>query len=223
MSDRALKDQLYESFAQIGKSFSSSKRLELLDILTEGPKSVERLAKISNMSMANVSQHLQTLYQANMVTYVKQGNYVIYSLADASISDFLIAFHQLAEKRSIKVKQIKSEFLNINLGLDSVSLEQLQELMENESVVLLDVRPTDEYEAGHIPGAISIPIEELEDKLDDIPNKKEIVAYCRGQYCLTSIKATEMLLKKGFKAFRLENNVRDWQKFEKEKEKNSES
>ncbi|MGG0791432.1 metalloregulator ArsR/SmtB family transcription factor [Peribacillus simplex] len=208
--ERYLKDLLYQEFARIGKSLSSPKRLEILDILSQGPKSVEALSKTANMSVANVSQHLQTLANSRLVKFQKKGNYVIYELADAAISDFLTSLHTLSEKQFVQVQQIKQKFLNVNLELDGISLSELKDRMDKGEVILLDVRPMEEYEEAHIPGAVSMPIEELSEKLSTLPSNCDVVAYCRGCYCLMSVEAVELLRSKGFNAFRLEEGVHDW-------------
>ncbi|MCY8423653.1 MULTISPECIES: ArsR/SmtB family transcription factor [Bacillus subtilis group] len=210
MNERNLKDLLYQEFARIGKSLSSPRRLEILDVLTQGPKTVEALAKSTNMSIANVSQHLKTLFNSRMVNYKKEGNYVIYELADEIIADFLTSLHALSEKQLVEVQQIKQEFLNDKLGMEGVTLSELKERMEKGEVLLLDVRPAEEYEKAHIPGAISIPIQELENKLSSLPPNCEVVAYCRGPYCLMSAEAVEILRANGIHALRLEEGVRDW-------------
>ncbi|WP_347939548.1 metalloregulator ArsR/SmtB family transcription factor [Peribacillus simplex] len=208
--ERYLKDLLYQEFARIGKSLSSPKRLEILDILSQGPKSVLALSKTANMSVANVSQHLQTLANSRLVKFQKKGNYVIYELADAAISDFLTSLHTLSEKQFVQVQQIKQKFLNVNLELDGISLSELKDRMDKGEVILLDVRPMEEYEEAHIPGAVSMPIEELSEKLSTLPSNCDVVAYCRGCYCLMSVEAVELLRSKGFNAFRLEEGVHDW-------------
>lgn len=213
LNERNLKDSLYQEFARIGKSLSSPKRLEILDLLSQGPKSVEGLSQAANMSVANVSQHLQTLNNARMVKFRKNGNYVIYELADDVIADFITSLHTLSEKQFVQVQQIKQEFLNTGIGMDGVSLPELNDRMEKGEVLLLDVRPQEEYENGHIPGAVSIPIEELNEKLSSLPTNLDVVAYCRGPYCLMSAEAVKLLKEKGITAFRLENSVQDWKKF----------
>ncbi|WP_141992092.1 metalloregulator ArsR/SmtB family transcription factor [Bacillus sp. B4EP4a] len=209
-NERYLKDLLYQEFARIGKSLSSPKRLEILDILSQGPKSVEALSKAANMSVANVSQHLQTLANSRLVKFQKKGNYVIYELADAAISDFLTSLHTLSEKQFVQVQQIKKKFLNVNLEMDGISLSEIKDRMDKGEVILLDVRPMEEYEEAHIPGAVSMPIEELSEKLSTLPSNCDVVAYCRGCYCLMSVEAVELLRSKGFNAFRLEEGVHDW-------------
>jgi len=208
-----LKDSLYQALAKIGKSLSSPKRLEILDLLSHSPKSVELLSSLTNMSIANVSQHLQVLLNARFVKFKKEGNYVIYELADTTIVDFLKTLRALSENQLIEVQQIKREFMNANLGLDGVSLAELKDRMNQNEVLLLDVRPKEEYEEAHIPGAVSMPIEELEEKISSLPANYEVVAYCRGPYCLLSVEAVKLLEEKGIHAYRLENTVQDWYEF----------
>lgn len=204
---------LYQEFARIGKSLSSPKRLEILDLLSQSPKSVEGLAKNTGMTVANVSQHLQTLHNARLVSFNKQGNYVIYELADSAVSDFLSTFHSLSEKQLVQVQHIKNEFLNNHFDMEGLSLLDLKKRLENGEVLLLDVRPKEEYEEAHILGAVSIPIEELEEKLASLPTNCDVVAYCRGPYCLSSVEAVKLLKTKGINAFRLEKGVQDWKQF----------
>lgn len=215
INERDVKDLLYQEFARIGKSLSSPKRLEILDLLSQGPKSVETLSKCTAMSVANVSQHLKTLFNSRLVDFKKEGNFVIYELADDVISDFLTTFHALSEKQLVQVQQIKEEFLNEQLGIEGVTLSELITRMDKGEVLLLDVRPKEEYEKAHIPGAVSIPIEELEDKLSSLPVNCDVVAYCRGPYCLMSAEAVKILKAKGINAFRLEDGVIGWKKIAK--------
>ncbi|WP_407653423.1 ArsR/SmtB family transcription factor [Brevibacillus ruminantium] len=208
--ERKWKDQLYQEFARIGKCFSSPKRLELMDLLAQGPKSVDQLAKNTGMSVANVSQHLQTLHDSRLVTFTKKGNYVIYELAELSVADFMVSLHRLSEKQLGEIQRLKTEILQHYESMEPVALEELMERMEKGEVLLVDVRPREEYEIGHIPGAISVPVEELEKHLAALPADKEIVAYCRGPYCLMSAQAVEILRTKGIKASRLEEGVHEW-------------
>ncbi|RKP53154.1 ArsR family transcriptional regulator [Cohnella endophytica] len=208
--ERKWKDQIYQEFARIGKCLSSPKRLELMDILSQSPKSVDQLAKITSMSVANVSQHLQTLHESRLVRFTKKGNFVIYEISDLSIADFMVSLHRLSEKQLVEIQRLKNEILHHQVNMEQITLEKLEERMGKGEVLLIDVRPEEEYEAGHIPGAISIPIEELEKQLASLPVNKQIVAYCRGPYCLMSAHAVEMLTRKGIKAFRLEEGVHEW-------------
>ncbi|MGC5327406.1 ArsR/SmtB family transcription factor [Brevibacillus sp. SYSU BS000544] len=208
--ERKWKDQLYQEYARIGKCLSSPKRLELMDLLAQGPKSVDQLAKITGMSVANVSQHLQTLHDSRLVRFTKKGNFVIYELTDLSVANFMVSLHRLSENQLVEIQRIKNEFLQYDESMEPITLEDLLERMEKGEVLLLDVRPREEYEMAHIPGAISIPIEELELHLASLPANKEIVAYCRGPYCLMSAEAVEILRTKGIRASRLEEGVHEW-------------
>ncbi len=215
VDERNLKDLLYQEFARIGKCLSSPKRLEILDILSQGPKSVEALAKNTDMSVANVSQHLKVLFNARLVIFKKEGNFVFYELANEIIADFLTTFHALSEKQLSQVQQIREEFLNNQLGLDGITLTDLASRMNKGEVLLLDVRPKEEFEKAHIPGAVSIPIGELETHLASLPTNCDVVAYCRGPYCLMSAEAVKILKASGINAFRLEEGFRKWQQLAK--------
>ncbi|RIL42943.1 ArsR family transcriptional regulator [Staphylococcus gallinarum] len=211
LQDRKFKDLMFNEFSNIGKCLSSPKRIEILDLLISGPKSVEKLAHITQMSVANVSKHLQTLSMANLVIYTKEKNYVYYQLASNKIIDFLAAFYQISENQRSNIKNIKEKFIN-DEPLQVLGLDELKAKVDIGEILLLDVRPTEEYESGHFPGAISIPLEDLQEKLSDLPQNVQIAAYCRGNLCLTSLEAVEILNKKGYKAFKLEDNVLDWKK-----------
>jgi rhodanese-related sulfurtransferase len=208
--NRAFKDAIYEQFARIGKAVSSPKRLELLDLLCQGPRTVEVLAKESGLTIANASQHLQVLRAARLLEAEKEGLFVIYRLADQTVCEFFRAMRVLAESRLAEVEQIKRQFLEGREGMEPVDREALLKLVREEAVTVLDVRPVEEYNAGHIPGAISIPLKELQLRLSDLPRNQEIVAYCRGPYCVLSIQAVEMLRAKGFKAVRIEEGIQDF-------------
>ncbi|WP_054955216.1 ArsR/SmtB family transcription factor [Paenibacillus dakarensis] len=213
MKERDFKDELFKEIARIGKCLSSPKRLEILDVLVQGPKSVESISKLTSMTVANVSQHLQTLHHAKLVEYKKQGNFVIYELADPAVLNFLDSLYGLSEKQLTEVQHIKNEFLGQKPDAEGVSMEELEQLIESGEVTLIDVRPRDEYDAAHIPGAISIPIEELAEQFISLPTNNKVVAYCRGQYCLMSIKAIELLKQKGIEAAHLDKGVHDWNTF----------
>jgi rhodanese-related sulfurtransferase len=207
--NRAFKDAIYEQFARIGKAVSSPKRLELLDLLCQGPRTVEVLAKESGLTTANASQHLQILRTARLVKAEKEGLYVNYHLADQNVCEFFRSMRLLAESRLAEVDQIKRRFLEGRDGMEAVDREKLLRLVQQGAVTVLDVRPTVEYNAGHIPGALSIPLKELQLRLSDLPRDQKIVAYCRGPYCVLSIQAVEMLRAKGFNAVRLEEGIQD--------------
>ncbi|MMZ46668.1 Transcriptional repressor SdpR [compost metagenome] len=213
VNERDFKDGLFTEYARIGKCLSSPKRLEILDILIQGPKSVEVLSKMTSMSVANVSQHLQTLYQAKLVQSKKQGNFVYYELSDSSVLHFLNSLYDLSEKQLIEVQHIKEQFLGQFSDVEGVTMEELAMRMEKGEVTLLDVRPRDEYETAHIPGAVSVPIEELAEQLSLLPADSKIVAYCRGPYCLMAVRAIALLQARGFEARHLDKSVHDWNDF----------
>lgn len=208
--NRAFKDTIYEQFARIGKAVSSPKRLELLDLLCQSERTVEALAKEAGMTMANASQHLQVLRAARLVEVEKEGVFITYRLADLSVCEFFRAMRVLAESRLAEVEQIKRQFLEGREGMEPVDRDALLERVRKEAVTVLDIRPVKEYNAGHIPGAISIPLKELELHLSELPRDQEIVAYCRGPYCVLAVQAVEILRKKGFHVVRLEEGIPDW-------------
>ncbi|MGZ3417461.1 MAG: ArsR/SmtB family transcription factor [Polyangiales bacterium] len=207
---RQFKDSVYEQLARIGKAVAAPKRLELLDLLCQGPRTVEALAEQAALSIANASQHLQVLRAARLVETEKKGVYVEYRVADERVAQFFFAVRSLAESRLAEVDQVKQAFLTERGAMEAVEGEELLRRVRNGDVTVLDVRPVEEYRAGHIPGALSIPASELKKRLAELPKKREVVAYCRGPYCVMSIDAVELLRKKGFKAHRIEQGVVDW-------------
>lgn len=210
ISSRHFKDAIYDEFARIGKAVSSPKRLELLDLICQGEHTVETLAKETGLTLANASQHLHVLRAARLVETEKKGLYVIYRLADQSVCEFYLAMRILAENRLAEVEQISRQFFEGEKGVEPVDREKLLERVQEGSVTVLDVRPEEEYRYGHIPRAISIPLQEIENRLSELPRDQEIVAYCRGPYCVLAMQAVEMLQAKGFHAVRLDYGVQDW-------------
>lgn len=207
---REFKDAAYGQLARIGKGLSSPKRLELLDLLCQTERTVEALADQTGMSIANTSQHLQVLEAARLVGARKQGRFVVYSLTDALVCDFFRSFRILAEDRLAELEQIRHRFLQEKENLSPVDRETLMKRVRAGEVVVIDVRPLEEYRTAHIPGALAIPLEELKRRLSQLPRRKEIVAYCRGPYCVLATSAVEMLRARGFRAHRLEASVQDW-------------
>lgn len=207
--NRAFKDAIYDQFARIGKAVSSPKRLELLDLLCQGERTVDVLAKESGLTIANASQHLQVLRAARLVEAEKEGLFVVYRLADQTVCEFFRTMRILAENRLAEVEQIKRRFLEGKQGMEPVDREALIERVREGAVTVLDVRPVEEYTAGHIPGALSIPLNDLALQLAGLPRDRDIVAYCRGPYCVLSIEAVEMLRAKGFHAVRMEEGIQD--------------
>lgn len=209
--NRRFKTAIYEQFARIGKAISNPSRLELLDLLCQGPRTVETLAMEAGLGLANTSQHLKALREARLVEAEKAGLYVTYRLADEQVCQFFRSLRSLAETRLAEVGEITRRFLEARQGLQPVDREQLLAKVRDGAVTVLDVRPPEEYVAGHLPGALSVPLKELERRLADLPHDREIVAYCRGPYCVLAVEAVEILRARGFTAFRLEHGVPDWQ------------
>lgn len=201
---------VFEQFARIGKAVSSPIRLELLDILTQGPHTVEVLANALDQSVANTSQHLQVLRSANLVTAHKEGLYVTYSLADDAVSDFFRSLRRLAESHLAEVRTVTADFLGDRGMLEEVDRETLLARMQSGEVVVIDLRTVGEFETAHIPGALSIPARQLQQRLAELPADSEIVAYCRGPYCIIGIEAVELLRQHGFTAHRLPLDLAEW-------------
>ena len=208
--NRKFKDTIYEQFSRIGKAVSSPKRLELLDLLCQGEKTVETLTQETGLTLANASQHLQVLRAARLVEADKEGLYVKYRLADQMVCEFFRSMRVLAENRLAEIEMIKRQFLEGRKGMEPVDRNDLLKRVIDGVVTVLDVRPAEEYHAGHIPGALSVPLEQLNKLLSKLPKNKEIVAYCRGPYCVLAVQAVEMLRKKGIKAIRLREGIQDW-------------
>ena len=207
---RRFKDAIYEQFARVGKELASPHRIELVVLLSQGPRTVEALARMTDMSLANASQHLQVLRGAGLLEATKAGLFVTYRLADPSVADLLLALRKVAESRLAEVAKISRDFLAENALLEPVDEEALRRRVRHGEVTLLDVRPPEEYEAGHIPGALSVPLPALAKRLSDLPKRREVVAYCRGPYCVLAVQAVKLLRARGFKAVRLEEGVLDW-------------
>lgn len=208
--NRRFKDAVYEQFARIGKAISSPRRLELLDFLCQCPRTVEALARETGQSLANTSRHLQVLRAARLVEAEKKGLHVICRLADEGVSEFYRGLRSLAESRLVEVERVTREFLEKRGMMEPVDRAALLERVRSRQVTVLDVRPREEYEAGHIPGALSVPLGELETALARLPRDQEIVAYCRGPYCVLAVEVVGILRARGFRAVRLEEGVPDW-------------
>ena len=207
---REFKDRLFEQFARIGKALASPRRLEILDLLSQGERTVEEIAKETAMSVASASQHLQVLKAARMVEARREGLYAHYRLVDEDVFRTWQAVRTLAESRLSEVDGVVEAYLDDRDGLEAVDAAELMEMLNAGSVVVLDVRPEEEYRAGHIPGAISVPVDALEAALQALPKDREIVAYCRGPYCVFSDEAVALLWSRGFRARRLRQGLPDW-------------
>ena len=209
-SHRAFKDNLYEQFAVIGKALASPARLELLDLIGQIERSVEDLALEAGLSVANASQHLQVLRQAGLVEVHREGKFSYYRLAGKEAFKTWQSIRDFAAVRVAEVQRLAERYLNRFDELQAVSMAELRRRLATGDVVLIDVRPELEYRAGHIPGALSMPAEKLVTLLRTLPHDKEVVAYCRGPFCLFSHEAVLALKKKGFMARRLNRGLPDW-------------
>ncbi|MCC6145102.1 MAG: ArsR family transcriptional regulator [Candidatus Hydrogenedentes bacterium] len=209
MNARQFKSAIFEHLARVGKALASPKRLELLDILVQGPRTVEVVAREAGLTVANASQHLRALRAARLVESEKRGLYVTYRVADAEVTAFFRAMRTLAENRLVDIERVTREFLSARSGMERVDRDELLRRVRAGSVTVLDVRPPEEFRAGHIPGAISVPLAELKRRMREFSRSSEIVAYCRGPYCVLAVKAVELLRKQGFRAVRLEDGVAD--------------
>jgi rhodanese-related sulfurtransferase/DNA-binding CsgD family transcriptional regulator len=194
---RAVKDRLYDEFAHVGKAVSSPARIEILDLLSQGERTVEDIARQTGLSVKNTSAHLRVLRQAQLVASRKEPPYQYYRLAEESVSAFVRELQLLARRRLAEADRIVRLYYESADELEPVSLQELQGRLAGGDVVLVDVRPPEEYRAGHIPGARSIPVEELEQRLSELPRNREIVAYCRGPFCLFSVEAVALLRGRG--------------------------
>ncbi len=210
MSQHNLKNDLFEQFARIGKALSSGKRLEMLEFLAQGERSVEQLARMTGLSIANTSQHLQQLRQVGLVTARKEGLYVYYRIAGDGIVRLLAALRAVGEEHVADVNRLVTLFLASKDSLEPVPAKELWQRVKQGLVTVLDVRPSEEYAHGHIRGAINVPVTELKKRLHQIPAGQEVVAYCRGPYCLLAYEAVQVLRKKGIKARRLEDGYPEW-------------
>jgi len=207
---RRFKNDVYGQLARIGKALASPKRLELLDLICQAERSVEELAAETGMSVANTSQHLRALHEAHLVESRKEGRFVLYGLADALVSDFYRSFRLLAEDRLAEIERLRERFFAPGQGLTAVDRNTLLQRVKRGEVVVIDVRPANEYRSAHIPKALSIPLQELGQRLAELPRNKTIVAYCRGPYCVLAAEAVQLLDRHGFRAYRLEDSVGDW-------------
>ncbi|HEY8477041.1 MAG TPA: metalloregulator ArsR/SmtB family transcription factor [Chloroflexota bacterium] len=210
MNKRAFKDRLYAEFATIGKALASPHRLELLDLLAQGARSVEELAREAHLSLPNASAHLQVLRRARLVEGEKRGNHVVYRLAGPDVFELWRTLRDLGQSRLAEVDRLVRQYLTARDTLEALDKERLLQRLAEGSVTVVDVRPAVEYRQGHIAGARSIPLDELERRLAELPRDQEIVAYCRGPYCVFADEAVATLLRHGFRARRLADGFPEW-------------
>ncbi len=210
MSRQGPKQALFAQFAAVAKALGHAHRLELLEQLAQGERSVEVLADRTGLSIANASQHLQHMRRAGLVANRRDGKFVYYRLADDAVLELLAALRRIAERNVAEVERLVRSYFGERDSLEPVSREELLERSRAGTVTILDVRPEDEFALGHLPGALNIPLRELEARLSEISPKREIVAYCRGPYCVLSYEAVAKLRARGFKIRRLEDGLPEW-------------
>jgi rhodanese-related sulfurtransferase len=210
MKGREFKDTVFQLFALIAQGFSSPKRLEIIDVLFQGERDVETLSKEVNMSIGNTSKHLQVLKNSKLVESRKEGVRVLYRIADEAIFTCYKNLQALAEKRLYELKEIVRIYYQDRDKLEPISKKKLRNRIKNGDVLVLDVRPFEEYRNGHIPDALSIPLPDLKKRIDDIPKNIEVVAYCRGPYCVLAVEAVMSLRKAGVRAIRMKDGYPEW-------------
>lgn len=210
MAGREVKEALNEQFARLGKALSSPRRIELVDLLCQGERTVEGLAKATGMGVTNTSAHLQVLRRARLVDTRREGVKVFYRVADDAVCRFYFALRDLGRTRLAEVEQVVRDYFDARDELEPVSREALLQRLQRGEAAVIDVRPAEEYAAGHVPGAVSIPLPELEQRLGELPTGVEIVAYCRGPYCVLAPEALTTLRARGFRARRLEDGFPEW-------------
>ena len=206
----SLKAAIYEQIARIGQATASPSRLELLDLLSQGARTVDALAQQTGQSVATTSHHLQVLRRARLVEAHKAGLYVTYRLADPQVGEFFLSLRRLAESRLAEVRHVTRQYLEQRGALEPVDNDELARRVRAGEVTVIDVRPREEYVAAHIPGAISVPLAQLGKRLGELQKRRDVVAYCRGPYCVMALDAVALLRRKGFRAYRMEHGVPEW-------------
>lgn len=209
-SIRGIKATLHESFAAIAKAAAHPHRLVLLEHLAQGERNVDALAATAGLTVANASQHLKSMLRAGLLSTRRDGKFTFYRLADDSVLDLLDAIGRIARRNDAAVKEVVTSYFNARDDMEPVSRRELRQRMKAGTVAVVDVRPKEEFAMGHVPGAINIPPSELNRRLADLPRSKEVVAYCRGPYCVFAFEAVAALRKAGYKARRLEDGMPHW-------------
>jgi rhodanese-related sulfurtransferase len=207
---REMKDRIYEQFSRVGKAIASPHRLEIIELLAQGEKTVDRVAGALSIPVANASHHLQALRSASLVEARKEGTFVIYRLAEPDVFELARMVRVLAERHLAEVDRIVHAYFKSRDKLEPVGRETLIDRLRSGEVVLLDVRPAEEYSAGHIPGAVSVPVDDLERRLAELPADREVIAYCRGPYCVMALQAVQKLRAHGRAARRLVDGFPEW-------------
>ncbi|WP_345243710.1 metalloregulator ArsR/SmtB family transcription factor [Nibrella saemangeumensis] len=210
MEKRKFKESVYSGISQLTKALSNPHRLEIIDLLAQGEKTVEVIAEEIGQSVANASQHLQVLKQARLVSTRRQGHYIFYNLANPDVFSAWQSLRSLSIRQIPDVKQVLNDFRHERNSLEAISIDELTEKLASDDLILVDVRPAEEYRMGHIPQAISVPVDQWDVQLDTLPLHKEVIAYCRGPFCVFADEAVARLRGKGYRAIRLEEGFPDW-------------
>ena len=211
MDKRTFKDRVYDELAKITKALANPHRLEIIELLAQGDYSVEQISIQTNLSVANASQHLQVLKTAQLVDITRNGNFIHYRLANTNVFKAWKALRDLGVERIAAVEKLVKDFRKSRFQLESVTIDELMSKLNSGKVTILDVRPESEFKSGHIANSISIPFDQLARRLKELPKRNEIIAYCRGPFCVYADDAVSLLNKSGYKAKRLEEGYPDWQ------------
>jgi rhodanese-related sulfurtransferase/DNA-binding transcriptional ArsR family regulator len=220
MAPTSIKEQVYKELSRVTHAISNPKRMEVIDVLSQKGYSVEELSKEIAMSIASTSQHLQVLKSVKLVETQRQGNFIIYSITDDSVLRLISSVKELGSRKIAEIDRLISDFKADKNILESITLDDLQARLKKEKIMLIDVRPEEEYTAGHIADAVSIPLEQLKKRLNELPKNKTIVAYCRGPLCVMAVDAIKLLNKNKFNAIRMEDGYVEWKLKQQEINKN---
>ena len=210
MGDRSAKDALFDAFAAVAKALGNGRRAEIIDVLGQGERAVDQIAAEIGQSVANTSQHLQFLLRAGLVTTRREGTRIYYAHAGPRVADLWASVRDVAEAHVARLEGLAAAYLGDRSQLETVSRDELRHRLRDRSVVVVDVRPETEFRAGHIPGAVSIKVDDIERRLHELPPGKPVVAYCRGPYCVYADEAVRFLLGRGLDAARLEDGFPEW-------------
>lgn len=210
MASNSFKEQVYQELSRVTHAISNPKRMELIDVLSQKEYSVEELSKEISMSIASTSQHLQVLKSAKLVETKRSGNFIIYSVSDDSVLKLVSVVKELGFRKIAEIELLINDFKTNKDVLESLTIDDLLTRSKKEKILLIDVRPLEEFEAGHIPNAVSIPLDQLKKRMKDLPKGKTIIAYCRGPLCVLAMDAVKLLKDKKFKALRMEDGYVEW-------------
>ncbi|MBI1778356.1 MAG: metalloregulator ArsR/SmtB family transcription factor [Proteobacteria bacterium] len=210
MSSQGPKQLLYAQFAEVAKALGHGHRLEILELLAQGERSVEALAGRAGLSIANASQHLRLMRRAGLLASRRDGKHILYRLSDPTVLGLIAALHRVGERTLAQVREVLGSYFHKRDAMEPVSREELARRLKAGLVTVLDVRPADEFGAGHVPRAVNIPLRELARRLRDLPKDREIVAYCRGPYCVLAFEAVALLRQRGYTVRRLEDGYPEW-------------